>query len=76
MKHSHKMNRGGEVKIDALFIEMICKIGEHFEGDYKKARLWLITPNLNFGGIAPLKLYTMGKVEKVLQFIENARKAD
>ncbi len=44
-----------------------------FFDDEAKEIAWLITPNLNFGGIAPWTMISSGRAWKVLRFIESAR---
>jgi hypothetical protein len=69
-----KIPKSNEVSVSAEFIEMIVRLNKIFNGDYIKTRMWLITPNLNVGGFAPLKLFAIGKADKVFQFIEDAEK--
>lgn len=40
--------------------------------DEKKVLAWLKTKNLNFGGIAPIKLINIGRAKKVRQFTDEA----
>lgn len=59
------------INLDETTIEIV--IGLHiFFDDYKKAKDWINTKNLNFGGVAPLELINRGRGKKVLQFINNA----
>ena len=58
------------------FIEVIAVLLKVFEGDVKKVRFWMITPNLNLGGVAPLRLIVMGKVNKVVEFVHGVQEAD
>ena len=44
-----------------------------FGEDIPKAKYWLYTPNLNFGGASPRKVILSGKVDKFIRFIESAR---
>jgi len=69
---STKIPNKNEVSISADFIEMLVRIDRIFSGDHKRTRMWLITPNLNVGGFAPLKLYAMGRGNKVMEFIKDA----
>jgi hypothetical protein len=43
-----------------------------FEGDTKKALLWFATPNPMLGDITPTDMATMGRVKKLLKFVETA----
>lgn len=58
--------------VNEHFVAMISDVLKFFKGDIKKARAWIVTPNLHLGGLAPLKLFMMGKGDKVMSFIENA----
>lgn len=48
-------------------------VSESFDGDEKKTRYWIRTPNLNFGGFSPRQLILKGKFKKVLDFIRTAQ---
>ena len=49
-------------------------VAETFEGDLKKTKYWIKTPNLNFGGVSPRQLILRGKGQKVFQFVINAQR--
>jgi hypothetical protein len=51
-------------------------VSETFDGNEKKTRFWIRTPNLNFGGFSPKQLIFKGKYKKVLEFILAARASD
>ena len=68
--------RSGEVKVSPQFIEIIARLAAYFQNDYAKTSFWLTTRNLNFGGQEPLRLIHMGRGQKILDFIEDAAKAD
>lgn len=63
---------GAELVITPEFIQIVSKILFFFNGNIKKAHYWITHPNLNLGGIPPLKLMVMGRGHKVLQFIQDA----
>lgn len=46
---------------------------ELFDGDKNKAKFWLNTPNLNFGGTSPRNLILKGRFNKVLKFVVSAK---
>lgn len=58
--------------VNEQFVEVISKVLTFFKGDIKKTRAWLVTGNPNFGGVPPLKLIVLGKINKVLDFIDAA----
>ncbi len=41
-------------------------------GDEEKVVAWMKTKNLNFGGIAPIKLINTGRAKPVLLFVQDA----
>lgn len=43
----------------------------HF-GDADKVQLWFFTPNPQLGSIAPIDLIKMGRVRKLLAFVQTA----
>lgn len=60
-----------KIELNETNIKIICKLNMFFN-DYKKVEIWLRTDNLNFGGIPPCYLMSIGRDSKVLQFIEAA----
>jgi len=43
-----------------------------FFGKPEKVRLWFFTPNPQLGGLAPIDLIKMGRVRKLLTFVQTA----
>lgn len=48
-------------------------VAETFEGDVNKAKKWINSPNLNFGGSSPKSLILKGRVAKVTKFVFAAK---
>ncbi|POB13631.1 antitoxin Xre/MbcA/ParS toxin-binding domain-containing protein [Halobacteriovorax sp. DA5] len=48
-------------------------VAETFEGDVNKAKKWINSPNLNFGGSSPKSLILKGRVSKVTKFVYAAK---
>jgi hypothetical protein len=40
--------------------------------DEKKVLAWMYAKNFNLGGMAPVDLIRLGKIKRVLQFVNNA----
>lgn len=58
-------------------IEKILKLAaENFNGDAKKAALWLRSKNPILGGISPREMIRLGRYQKLLQVIMNLKKGD
>lgn len=51
----------------------IDHIADYFDGNYAKIEAWFKTKNLNIGGCAPVEMVRVGRVERLLQFIVDAR---
>lgn len=49
-------------------------VAETFNGDIKKTKYWIKTPNINFGGSTPRDLILRGRYKRVLSFILSAKK--
>ncbi len=63
-----------KVKCDALLCEIIVNLHIVF-ADYEKIALWLRLKNLNFGGCSPLQLIARGRGHKVMEMIDDAKRA-
>lgn len=61
------------VEFSVEFIKAVNQVEKFFDFDTEKTYLWFRTKNMNFGNIAPLKLFQIGRGHKVLQFIEDAQ---
>ena len=48
-------------------------VAETFDGDVNKAKRWINSPNLNFGGSSPKNLILKGRINKVTKFIYAAK---
>ncbi len=48
-------------------------VAETFDGDVKKTKYWIKTPNINFGGSTPRDLILRGRYKRVLSFILSAK---
>ena len=45
---------------------------DYFKGDKTKTAVWFEVPNPAFGGISGKQMIIMGRIDKLLTFIENA----
>jgi len=45
----------------------------YFKGDEEKVKLWLKTPNMNFGDCSPMTLIHLNRGHKVMSFIKAAK---
>lgn len=43
----------------------------HFEHDQDKTNAWFLTEHFILDGLTPMKLYTMGSVDKLEKFIKD-----
>lgn len=55
-------------------IAIICSlVAEHFNGDAVKTALWFKTPNPMIGDITPRDMIRLGRANKLIKFIMEAR---
>jgi hypothetical protein len=47
-------------------------VAEFFGGDRTKTSLWFSTPNPQLGNVAPLDMIRIGRVRKLLSFVQTA----
>lgn len=47
-------------------------VAEFFSGDQSKTQLWFSTPNPQLGNITPLDMIKIGRVRKLLSFVQTA----
>jgi len=47
-------------------------IYKYFNGDCKKVMLWLKSPNPNLGSYTPYQMMTIGRTQKLLDFVESS----
>jgi hypothetical protein len=45
------------------------RVLEYFNGDYEKTLIWFATKNAGLGDTAPLVMISVGRTEKLCQFI-------
>jgi hypothetical protein len=57
-----------KVSLTKNMVEAIVRAYLFFQ-DYGKARVWLCSKNLNFGGFSPVELIHRGRGFKVIEFI-------
>jgi uncharacterized protein (DUF2384 family) len=58
-------------------IAVICSlVAEHFSGDKFKTALWFKTPNPMLGGINPRDMIRLGRSNKLIAFIMEAKQAN
>ena len=70
-----RLDRMGKVSKNRIK-DLVCAleyVAETFDGDIKKTRFWLNTPNPNLGGSSPKNLIINGRYHKVQKFILAAR---
>lgn len=48
-------------------------VAETFDNDINKAKHWINSPNLNFGGSSPKNVILKGRANKVIKFIVSAK---
>ena len=48
-------------------------VAEALDGDTVKAKQWINSPNLNFGGSSPKNVILKGRINKVIKFILSAK---
>jgi hypothetical protein len=66
-----------ELKQRLLEIAVICElVAEFFQGDLKKTELWFRIKNPLLGNISPRDMIRIGRYQKLLKFIQNARIGD
>jgi uncharacterized protein (DUF2384 family) len=66
----------GDVHERLLEIANICNlVADFFPGEPTKVQLWFITPNPQFGDIAPRDMIRHGRYAKLLNYVMAARKA-
>lgn len=57
--------------------EIVLKIGYHlaevFSDEPSKILIWMVNSQEGLGGYTPCDMITMGKEDKLLEFIENLR---
>lgn len=57
-------------------IAIICTlVAEYFDGDAKKTAIWFNTPNPSLGDISPKKMVRLGRSNKLIKFIAEARRS-
>lgn len=57
-------------------IAIICTlVAEYFEGDAKKTAIWFNTPNPSLGDISPKAMVRLGRSNKLIKFIAQARRS-
>lgn len=60
-----------------LEIAIICSlVAEYFEGDSKKTAMWFKTPNPMLGDITPQNMVRLGRSNKLINFIMEAKEAN
>jgi hypothetical protein len=64
-----------KVSLTKNMVEAIVRAYLFFQ-DYGKARVWLCSKNLNFGGFSPVELIHRGRGFKVIEFMKNAVKEE
>ncbi len=50
---------------------ILAMVAEIFKLDYKKADLWMQTPNPNLGHVSPDRMISSGNVQQLYDFVEN-----
>lgn len=48
-------------------------VAEALDGDTVKAKQWINSPNLNFGGSSPKNVILKGRINKVIKFVLSAK---
>ncbi len=65
-----------DVRDRLLQIANICNlVADFFPGNPDKVRLWFITPNPQFGEVAPRDMIRHGRFAKLLNYVTEARRA-
>lgn len=60
-----------------LEIAVVCSlVAEYFEGDPKKTAMWFKTANPMLGDITPQNMVRLGRSNKLIKFIMEAREAN
>lgn len=60
-----------KIAMSPLLIDIIISLHVTLQSE-KKVCAWLLTKNLNFGGLAPIHLINVGKGSKVLEFVNDS----
>lgn len=61
-----------EMKLNKISIAIVVELFAVLDNDYDKVYQWLVTKNLNLGGMSPLYLINRGQGAKVVKFIQDA----
>lgn len=59
---------------DPIFLTIFTQVAKFFKDDEKKVIRWFFTKNPQLGEIRPIEMVMLGRTQKLLDFILNARK--
>ncbi len=65
-----------KIRLRELESAIFRMLDKHFEGNWEKANLWIITKNPLLGDVSPLEMMTHCRHERLLEFIKGAMKAN
>jgi hypothetical protein len=66
-----------DVRERLMQIATVCElVAQHFGGDAARTVLWFTVPNPLLGNVAPRDMIRLGRYQKVLRLVQEARQAE
>lgn len=63
-------------KYNKNIVEIFDKVAKHFDYDPEKTFTWFDTPHPFLGGVSPREMIGSGREDRLLEFIEDAERAN